>query len=133
MGAGASEAGMGADHSQMPGPHAGPGQGELEGSLCRGAGLCGPQSSALLGRLADLGLLPKLRQGNFHLSVFMKVWFQVDGSGRKQTQHGGCCFSLESFSNSAPPGLFCQCGSQQLLNVQSKQQFDLTRISRMRL
>lgn len=60
---GPSEAGMGTDYPQVPGPNAGSGQGEPERRLCRGAGLRGPQSSALPGGTADSGLLPQLCQG----------------------------------------------------------------------
>jgi len=63
MRAGASEAGMGPDHPQVPGSDPGPGQGQLEGGVCRGAGLRGPQPSTITGGPADPGLLPQLRQG----------------------------------------------------------------------
>ncbi len=63
MPTGASEAGMGSDHPQVPGADPGPGQGEPEGGICRGAGLRGPQPSAITGGPPDPGLLPQLCQG----------------------------------------------------------------------
>ncbi len=71
MPTGASEAGMGSDHPQVPGADPGPGQGEPEGGVCRGAGLCGPQPSAITGGPPDPGLLPQLCQGQAHTHAGM--------------------------------------------------------------
>ena len=73
MRSGASEAGMGSDHPQVPGPDPGPGQGEPEGGVCRGAGLRGPQPCAITGGPPDPGLLPQLCQGEAHTRMYART------------------------------------------------------------